>query len=283
MAHALLLRLRLDTKQSPNTTVGLLITAGIAVVAAALERLRSDSWSNVLRAWWVDPAVATLSYAFAIDVFDRSERKLCGSPAREGSSGNAALLYWAGILVWVSIVPPPADAIPDGVPCSAAAAAYLALEVVSGILSYDFLFFFVHWAMHANSLQIHHTHHTYGGGGSRRMRARDALTHSPVDGVLQVLANICVQRSTLWGVPKSRVARALHNVLVTWMLTESHTCAPTPYVARRWCVGVQRHRDHHSGKAYYQQFFGYLDDLRGAVCTSDKAHSACRWDGLKAN
>ena len=85
----------------------------------------------------------------AIDVFDRRERKLCQCPAREGCSANAAFLYWVFVLLWVTVVPPP-GLIPDGMPSSASGAAYLLLEVVSGIVAYDALFFAVHWGLHAH-------------------------------------------------------------------------------------------------------------------------------------
>jgi len=214
---------------------------------------------------WIDPAIATLSFAFAIDLYDRRERKLCSCPSREGLSAWAGIAYWIGVATWAWLVPPPRGGIPDGTPVSAASAAYLVTEVAMGVVAYDALFFFVHWLMHARRLRMHNLHHSYGAGGEGAMRARDVLTHSPLDGSLQVLVNICVQRTNPWGSTKSRLARALHNVIVTWMLTESHTCAPSPRVGRRWFVGVRRHRAHHAGSPYYQQFFGYLDDSRMAV------------------
>ena len=278
---------------------------------------------------WIDPAIATLSFAFAIDLYDRRERKLCSCPSREGLSAWAGIAYWIGVATWAWLVPPPRGGIPDGTPVSAASAAYLVTEVAMGVVAYDALFFFVHWLMHARRLRMHKLHHSYGAGGEGAMRARDVLTHSPLDGSLQarrssttathplpspplappaappprrrhrhhhtrrgleaharalracvcvharagggwrrptqVLVNICVQRTNPWGSTKSRLARALHNVIVTWMLTESHTCAPSPRVGRRWFVGVRRHRAHHAGSPYYQQFFGYLDDSRMAV------------------
>merc|ERR1740130_818351 len=155
-------------------------------------------------------------------------------------------------MVWVAAVPPPL-AIPDGIPRSLRGVAYLALEACTGVLSYDLIFFALHVTMHSVGSKAHRVHHTPGTD----LRARDVLTHSPIDGALQVLTNIAVQRYTPWGASKSRCARALHNVLVTWMLTESHTCAPTPRIARRWFAGVRRHRAHHEGAQFYQQFFGY--------------------------
>ena len=142
--------------------------------------------------------------------------------------------------------------------------------------------------------KFHYEHHNASKG---TLESRDVLRHSLVDASLQVLVNILVQRHTVWGLVKSRLARAVHNVLVIWMLTESHTAAPTPYIWRRWCVGVRDHRIHHLGQHHaaaetlsslrplvselnnqesldfygrnhrYQQFFGYLDDLRALVAS----------------
>jgi hypothetical protein len=140
--------------------------------------------------------------------------------------------------------------------------------------------------------------------------ARDTLNHDLMDGSLQVAVNIVVQQYTLvafllWGwsccgemlllssqssvvaglsclLPKSKLARILHNIIVTWLLVESHTSSPTPYVWRRWCIGVREHYCHHVGAApssssgcsrssisepkrkirRHQQFFGYLDQWR---------------------
>ena len=77
---------------------------------------------------------------------------------------------------------------------------------------------------------------------------------------MQVLANIAVQRHCVWGPAKTRLARAIHNVVVTWMLTESHSASPTPNVTRRLFSGVRDHRKHHTHNARrFQPFFGYLD------------------------
>lgn len=87
--------------------------------------------------------------------------------------------------------------------------------------------------------------------------------HSILDGSMQVVVNIAVQRHTPWGSIKSRTARACHNLIVTWMLTESHTSTDKLNIFRRFCKGVREHRQHHlGGSARYQQFFGYLDDVR---------------------
>jgi len=245
----------------------------------AMAATRSDKLAELLRAWWVDPAIASLGFATALAFWDHRERSEgCGVRESWGNSHISLLIYWLFIFGWVKLVPPPPN-IPDGCPTDLPSAAYLVLEIAVGIWAYDFLFFFVHWAMHAAHFRMHHTHHRHHGMPSDkacdvmswRLRARDVLVHSPIDGALQVITNILVQRSLPWGATKSRLARAAHNVMVTWMLAEAHTAAASPRLARRVCVGVQRHRLHHDeSEPFYQQFFGYLDDarlalLRGAV------------------
>mmetsp|Transcript_31584 Transcript_31584/g.87100 ORF Transcript_31584/g.87100 Transcript_31584/m.87100 type:complete len:295 (-) Transcript_31584:70-954(-) len=253
-----------------GTTMGAFFIAASAVGAVVFEAARRGwSFANAFEAWWIDPAVATVSFACAIAVYDRRERTI-GLQSREFMAAGsqmglvaAGVVYWAGVLAWVCVVPRPGGqaGLPNGIPTRAGEFLYLAAEVIIGVLSYDFVFFLIHWSMHeVEALRgVHHLHHTM----RKELRARDVLLHSPVDGALQVLVNILVQRHTPWGAVKSRAARAIHNVVVTWMLTESHTASPSPRVARRWFVGVRRHRAHHIvDSPYFQQFFGYLDDAR---------------------
>ena len=321
---------------NPSNTCGLLILVGITIAAAVAEANRqlvappascTDRMANyscqadtvastcarasfgvlggqVLRSWWVDPAIATLGFASAIAFFDHRERQEgCGKRETGGVSRWSLISYWLFVYLWVSIVPAPASArIPDGWPQMSSLqgwardSLYLMLEVAYGVWAYDFLFFFLHWAMHACKLQAHFFHHNRGqshisdevsktvGGESSvarkaaeiaeikayaaawQLRARDVLTHAPLDGFLQVVTNILVQRSLPWCVCKSRTARAMHNILVTWMLTESHTAAKEPRLFRRVCAGVRRHRSHHeNGDDTYQQIFCYLDAARSAL------------------
>ena len=232
-----------------------------------------------LRSWWWEPMVATLAFAVFLNIYWYQER-IRGLSANNsfgetcyfelGPLFSSGLAYWAGIYLWKTIVPPAADHIPDGIPTNPSEVVYLLAEIVTGIVLYDSILFFVHWSMHEVPLlrSWHHRHHDRPEG---TLEARDTLRHSIADGTLQVLINILVQRHTPWGMVKSRLARAIHNVLVVWMLTESHTCSPEPYIWRRWCVGIREHRLHHFasmehdhyGKYHrHQQFFGYLDDLR---------------------
>jgi len=252
----------LSSSNGPTTTAGLALGFFTAGVAFALDYRRQASIGAVLRSWWFEPMVATLSFAVAIDVYDRRERKM-GCQPRGGCSGFAAVSYWFGIMLWSQAVAPPSDIVDVS-----GGTAYLVLEVASGVVAYDCIFFFVHWFMHIAHARLHQTHHSHSAS---ELRARDVLTHSVLDGVLQVLTNIAVQRTTPWGATKSRVARALHNVIMTWALTESHTCSPSPRIARCWCAGVARHREHHGGAPYYQQIFGFLDDLRLHVACKSKS------------
>ena len=236
-----------------------------------------DLGNGVFRAWWIDPLVASLSFAFFIMWYWYHERKRGLSrdnTFQEGCGYGQALeslvAYWIGIYLFKYIISPPAPVLPDGIPYNGMEMFYLMAEVSSGIVLYDAILFFIHWAMHDVPMlrSLHARHHDYPAVA---LEARDTLRHSLLDGSLQVLVNICVQRGTPWGLVKSRLARALHNVIVIWMLTESHTASPEPYVWRQWFVGVREHRLHHFGTLRdvpygkyhrHQQFFGYLDDAR---------------------
>jgi cholesterol 25-hydroxylase len=238
-----------------------------------------DVQDGILRAWWIDPLIATVSFGVFIHIYWYQERKLgvsCDDKFADtcgfgfGPLFNSAGAYWIGIFFWKLVVPPAAPFIPDGVPYNLSELAYLLTEVVTGIVLYDAIFFFLHWAMHEIPLlrTWHARHHDRPEG---TLECRDTLRHSLMDGSLQVLINILVQRQNPWGISKSRLARAIHNVIVIWMLAESHTNSPVPYIWRRWFVGVREHRLHHYGAlkqgAYgkhhrHQQFFGYLDDMR---------------------
>ena len=196
-----------------------------------------DLDNGILRAWWIDPLVATASFGLAIHTYLRQERKL-GLAYYEPFPGvmtQSLIAYWIGILIWKAFILPPAATLPDGIPNDCRSLLYLIWEVISGIVLYDFLIFFWHWATHEIPFlrSVHRRHHNSHRPG--RLESRDVLRHSLVDGTVQVLINIFVQRRILlWGPVKSRLARAVHNVLVTWMLTESHTASPEPRVFRRF-------------------------------------------------
>jgi len=237
---------------------------------------------GILRAWWIDPVVASLSFALAVYFFSYQEMRhgksrfrtwheFCYSGDGRGILLDSLSAYWIFVIVWKIFVPPPDVTLPDGIPTSLESLFWLIAEVGSGIFLYDAYFFFIHWGMHECKylrIFVHREHH----GETRYLEARHVLHHSLLDGMAQIIINIMVQRRTPWGDVKSRLARALHNIIVTWMLTESHTSSPYPNIFRKYCTGVRNHRFHHLGMSEnaaecginhgYQQFFGYLDYMR---------------------
>mmetsp|Transcript_10364 Transcript_10364/g.19385 ORF Transcript_10364/g.19385 Transcript_10364/m.19385 type:complete len:277 (-) Transcript_10364:549-1379(-) len=244
-----------------------------------------DLFSNhVFQSVWFDPLTATLGFMLSIYVYtcyeiqsglcstyssffdfillrcknDKDEESKSTNTTTSTSSNNTStshfillpslVAYWVGILIWIKIVPPPAEKLPLGIPDSILGGMILVAEVVSGIILYDFSFFLIHYSFHhfkALSFIGHKVHHR--ARGIHNLAARHVLDHSLLDGMLQVLVNISVQRYTPWGSVKSRLARTLHNLIVTWMLTESHTFSDYPNVFRRFsfCKGLREHRYHH--------------------------------------
>jgi len=272
----------------------------------------TESLTSMFRSWWFDPLVASIGFFASIMIythFEFKEGKSSYKSWREFLWGkgidhidarpslNMSLFaYWVGVLIWVNVVPPPTlmsvpggdnnnnprqyiqHSIPDGIPTSISSLSYLLLEVVSGILLYDAIIFFIHLAMHECPYIAWLTKHSEHHKATKNLEARHVLRHSLIDGSLQVLVNIFVQRYTPWGYVKSRFARVLHNLIVTMMLTESHSASSNPNLFKWWCVGVREHRNHHlgiyrkkesrddKGKLHYhnhrfQQFFGHWDYL----------------------
>lgn len=244
---------------------------------------------TIFRSWWFDPLIASLSFFTSIMIYsyhELKEKKSCYKnwseflwgkgvdPNDARPSLNMSLFaYWIGVSMWVNVVPPPSSCassystcdmdhpsnipVPDGIPnlFSLQSIGYLLLEVSSGIILYDTIFFFVHLAVHEckfiGSITKHYEHHK----AMKYLEARHVLRHSFLDGMLQVLVNIIVQRYTFWGNVKSRFARMLHNIIVTMMLTESHSASEYPNLFKWWCVGVREHRNHHLGNNHY--YFGH--------------------------
>ena len=221
--------------------------------------------------WWVEPLVATLAFAIFMKGFRMWEPGFWSGPEAwwlwrqagpiQRSTMLALLTYWVGVRLFVEIVPPVAS-VTTGCPHNLSNVLHLWTELAAGIVAYDWLFFWVHLAMHMcpatiGRLTRHARHHALNHASTFR-----TVHHSFVDGSLQVLINILVQRCTPWGAAKSRFARMLHNIVVIFMLVESHASAPGPRLFRRLCGGVRGHHEHHeTGGPPFQQFFSYLDWL----------------------
>jgi len=230
-------------------------------------------WLTSLGAWWIEPAIASFAFALWTHIFRAAEggyHKLWGSMNKPPHLLLSLFVYWAGILVWIELVPPPPQ-IPHGCPSDVWGALRLLAEVCAGIVAYDFTFFWLHLAMHTMPRTVgratnHARHHELDGSPGNVTHHEPWETcgrvvhHSLADGMFQVLVNILVQRYTPWGVVKSRLSRWFHNVIVTFLLTEAHTTAASPRIARRFFAGVRDHHLHHKHRGPpYQQFFSYLD------------------------
>ena len=139
--------------------------------------------SSPLAAWWVlEPAIASVSFGFWMNLFRSFEMKegfqqrLLQRPFRFMRSGFAALaVYWIGVLAWVSVVPPPKGGA-TGCVSDVASGLQLCLEIASGLVAYDFVFFWLHLAMHLFPrlawLLGHGRHHEFDGTGDPRCAYR---------------------------------------------------------------------------------------------------------------
>ena len=214
--------------------------------------------SRLAQLWWTEGTIAVASFTLWIALF-RAVEVRCSARPTLTEQGKAYVSYYALVFMWSSIVPPTASEF--GCPLGWGDASYLTLEVCAGIVAYDFVFFWLHLAMHEwpkLGLTLGHLkHHELDGREAGCNETAGRVTHhSAADGALQVIVNILVQRHTPWGAVKSKLARWLHNIIVTFMLTEAHTSAPWPRVARRLFAGVRDHHLHHRHRgAPYQQFF----------------------------
>eukprot|EP00978_Attheya_sp_CCMP212_P006319 scaffold14293_cov59-Attheya_sp.AAC.3 len=142
-------------------------------------------------------------------------------------------------------------------------------DLLFGIVLYDLLFYPIHYAYHnlpIGKLKRGHGYH-HRSSSSDSINAIETVQHSYIDGFLQVAVNILVQNISPFGV-KHTLTRILHNLFVTYLLTESHSGYDLPWMSHRiWpevLGGSLRHeKHHHDGKVYYHQFFMYLDDTFG--------------------
>ncbi len=75
------------------------------------------------------------------------------------------------------------------------------------------------------------------------------------------------------------MTRALHNIVVTYLLTETHSGYDMPWMLHNvlpHCIlgGSPAHEEHHhGGRHHFQQFFLYLDWLIGAIAGEKKGEA----------
>jgi sterol desaturase/sphingolipid hydroxylase (fatty acid hydroxylase superfamily) len=146
----------------------------------------------------------------------------------------------------------------------------VAIEVCMGVFLYDFLFYPFHLAFHSlrRTRRAHFRHHRWAAKETRAHNAVETVQNSYLDAGVQVFINICVQNMSPWGF-KHPLSRALHNLIVTYLLCESHSGYDLPFQSHRVCPalfgGSPRHELHHArGDVCFHQFFKWIDDLRGS-------------------
>lgn len=233
---------------------------------------------------WADAIISSISFNFWIFLYTWIEENYSvrRSLVITYSKSNLFHLgfYLMGVYLLFQVVSPPLFSHCEnqfilqlhnnhGIPNTIWDSLYVLIEVVSGLVLYDFIFFILHLCYHKTALWIiHKRHHTH-----KHVRATSVLNHSFFDAISQVGVNIIVQRYNYFTlfvpylgmvVPKTKVARTIHIILVTWMLTESHSTVRGifkhfPYIF----TGICYHREHHTrNMVRYQQFFGHLDWLQ---------------------
>jgi len=206
----------------------------LAVILAFVTH--HDVLSGHLQALWTDmrvhpvivhdsfePLVASASFATWINMFRVWDRfipyfrrfRLTGNVKPDTLLGfhhgmQALVAYLLPLLVFDAFVK--RRRLPEQAP----SAAGLLLQVAASIFVYDFLFFWVHLALHKFRMLgwIHTRHHT-----KSPMNASEVVRHSLLDGALQVVCNIV----TLNALRSHPLSRMLHNVVITYMLTETHS------------------------------------------------------------
>ncbi len=172
--------------------VVVIITVNVATPAmifgSGSHAVQFPSWTppeegGIFRTWWFDPLVATTSFTVFIHLYWYEERKRgfsSNSTFTEtigvgwGPLYNSLGAYWLGIYLLQCFVPQSKHR-PDGIPQNWMDIAYLLTEVLSGIVLYDALMFFLHWAMH--EIPAYHHWHVRHHSNSKKVEARDTLRH----------------------------------------------------------------------------------------------------------
>lgn len=266
----------------------IIAAAAHPAVIAALTRF----WLWARETWVVkhesfEPMEATFAFAFwinvwrAVDVFcpGLHKWKLHGPPQQQrefknqssliyllkpGVSNMAAFAYLLPLLTIDLFRPLPLFPCKK-LPLEAPSPIQLISGVCVSVWAYDLLFFFVHLSMHKVPWiyrNVHAKHHNQVA-----LASHEVIHHSFIDGSFQVMANVLVLR-TLGLHP---MTRALHNICVTYLLTETHSGYDMPWMLHNVLPhgilgGSPAHEEHHNGgKRHYQQFFLYLDYFIGAV------------------
>lgn len=149
----------------------------------------------------------------------------------------------------------------------------VATEVSLGVFLYDLFFYPFHFSFHkgAGGWRKQHARHHRWGSEAAAHNAIETVQNSYVDAGIQVAINICVQQISPWG-HKHPLSRCIHNLLVTYLLCESHSGYDLPFMSHRIFPGIfggpPAHEAHHQqGNVCYHQFFTWIDKLNGFIPT----------------
>lgn len=240
----------------------------------ALDSLWKYLWKLPLLHWdMLEAYVAGLSFAFWIILF-RSFDQMKFMKRYKFSSATADLSpldfsSWSPLLIYLTSIhiyhlfitkPPPQSESPTVM--------RVIFEVITGIVLYDFLFFWIHFGMHhfptLNRYHQHKVHHRH-----TVLCASVVQQHSAVDATLQVIVNIFVQNVSILHPRKHLLSRLLHNIIITYMLTEIHAGYDGFWSLHNLFPGLIGgalcHEVHHdNGSSNFQQFFFYLDYMMGS-------------------
>lgn len=241
-----------------------------AAIAALWRAMRTPAF---VHHYMFEAFVALFSFGFWVGVYKvvdrvpRLRKYRFGGVMRPAQQSVDAANSWlaAGaymLLIWTYHqfkAKPPLDPAPPSV-------RRVGVELVCGLVAYDILEFLVHSRFHHwRVLQpFHKKHHT-----QTHLTSPEVLNHGLLDGFHQVALNVLAQFVSPWRA-KHSLSRVLHNIVITYMLTEIHAGYDGPWCMHHvwpWLIGgAERHEVHHrNGGVYYCEFFKGLDDAFGYV------------------
>uniref|UniRef100_A0A7S3SUV7 Fatty acid hydroxylase domain-containing protein n=2 Tax=Emiliania huxleyi TaxID=2903 RepID=A0A7S3SUV7_EMIHU len=121
---------------------------------------------------------------------------------------------------------------------------------------------------------MHARHHVWGSTEAAAHNAVETVQNSYLDAGVQVFINIFVQHLSPWGF-KHPLSRALHNVMVVYLLCESHSGYDLPFMSHRLFPGLfggpVAHEQHHQqGNVNFHQFFLWADRILGHTPTAEQ-------------
>lgn len=134
------------------------------------------------------------------------------------------------------------------------------MQVFLSLVAYDCFFYAGHRLFHWKNISQHQKHHDNRGS----IRAIDAVRHSFWDGTFDVFCSVFALKL----VGSHPLCRAIHNVVATFLITESHCGYDFPWslgrITNGFFMSSRDHLRHHvTGNANFGKFFTFLDRAFG--------------------